>query len=352
MYTVTVDKYGSMSPKDYGFVRDNFPFKAYNYNIQQQLTMFERIGNLKMRSQPGQIFIKNMDRYYSGNIIVIDGTEYNQYDILPETIASIESARLHTQKTYIRGVKNDNPVSIMELWQKNSVRNKVIQNAVRYSRNRGQLTAYDIRESLYHLYKNYEATEFKVGIAAMFYDYYQAKVVFDPCMGRGPRMIAALAKGIQYYGVDPSKWTPVITNDIIERFRPDVNIVPKTFMQPFEDFDLSNVTDSVDLIFTSPPYDDYEIYETNNPEQLCSRYKTTEQRCDVIKGWMDKCYSILMPGGRMVLSMNDAPTKNVTNAVLEHCQDIGFHMEAVFATAHKSKDGSLYNYQPFFVFRR
>lgn len=338
----------------------DFPFKAISHpKRDKKVEMFSLLKSLKMITHARRVYLKNIGKEYKADIIVIHGNEYESYDVLPELIQSVEESRLHVCKTYING-KRVPLISIMDIWNNNKyeILKKAGINA----------SPHVVRETVYNLYRNYEATEFKTGLAAMIYEEYKPKVVLDPCMGRGSRMIAAMAKGIEYHGVDPSQWTSRITDDIIDEFHTSDIPLPISYVEPFEDFVIDRLEGRVDMVFTSPPYDDYEVYEKDNPDQLINRYKTREERIEIMYLWMDKIYTVLKSSGLVVLSINDPPCgEHIVENLIKYCEKIGFTLERVIATAHLSdKDRyygryipakaytglNLYNYQPIFVLRK
>lgn len=135
--------------------------------------------------------------------------------------------------------------------------------------------------------------------------------MLDPCAGFGDRWIAAMRskKITQYVGVDPNPdMHPVYRK--MERFfkdnnphRPYVRNTKGTFIQaPFEDAEIKG---EFDLVFTSPPYFNLEIYKEDE-EQSISRYPTVKLW---IQGFLhtllEKSWSHLRKKGYMVIILND-----------------------------------------------
>lgn len=88
--------------------------------------------------------------------------------------------------------------------------------------------------------------------------------LYDPCAGWGGRMLGTVAAGWQYYACEPNPDTHVNLDRMINFIgaHNQANIL----CQPAESFDLATVG-TVDVVLTSPPYFNLEIY--NNLNNQC-----------------------------------------------------------------------------------
>ena len=109
---------------------------------------------------------------------------------------------------------------------------------------------------------------FKATTAKYIYQKYGAKSVLDPTAGWGGRMLGAWALGIDYTGID----TNVEMKDAYDRMirfihEQDGNILfgsqLRMIWESCLDVDFSKI--NYDLILTSPPYSNLELYEHMNP---------------------------------------------------------------------------------------
>lgn len=114
-------------------------------------------------------------------------------------------------------------------------------------------------------------------------------VVVDPCAGWGGRLLGAMSSGRTYVGFEPWGKTVQGLHDIMNFYQ-----VNKKNIIINSDFDPKIAPSSCNLIFTSPPYIDLEVYE--NPIGT--------------EGWkslMEKIFryaeEALVPNGTMVLSL-------------------------------------------------
>lgn len=129
------------------------------------------------------------------------------------------------------------------------------------------LNSYELRESLWK--RGLECTSFKLTIAISVYKYFKVRNVLDISAGWGDRLLSAIAYGCDYYlGYDPNLDLEKGHNEIIRTFANDTSQYEIRY-EPFETADLPNKT--FDLIFTSPPYFDFEHY-SDHDQQSIKRY--------------------------------------------------------------------------------
>jgi DNA modification methylase len=73
-----------------------------------------------------------------------------------------------------------------------------------------------------------------------------------------------------------------------------------------------------DLIFTSPPYFDREIYSIEDT-QSCMRYpKYQDWRDKFLFKVLDKCVTVLLKGGHLIINIKDINNHNITYEMCEH----------------------------------
>lgn len=123
------------------------------------------------------------------------------------------------------------------------------------------------------------ATTFMPGYAKAIYQYFGATTVLDPCSGWGDRLLGASAAGCvrRYIGFDPNKclrpgYAELLRVSVQARLTSNTPTLLKfsnnfqIHSLPFEEGAPHFVADdSCDLVFTSPPFFDYEMYNPDNP---------------------------------------------------------------------------------------
>jgi len=114
-------------------------------------------------------------------------------------------------------------------------------------------TVYD-----YLMFSSRAVSGFPCGIAKAVVDKYSKKgdLVVDPCSGWGGRMIGAVSSERKYFGFEPWEKTHGCLEDIKNFISSKDSIIIN------RKFNLHDSPKECDLIFTSPPYGDFEEYES------------------------------------------------------------------------------------------
>lgn len=135
-------------------------------------------------------------------------------------------------------------------------------------------------------------------------------ILFDPCAGWGGRMLGTVAAGWKYIGCEPNLET---YNNLLRMINflgihDSVNLYNTTY----EDFDKTSI-EKVDVVLTSPPYFDIEIYNPNdNTTQSYLKYSD-------YKSWMKEWYLPMIKTNLSILKEDGLSCYNVMNG---RCEDI------------------------------
>jgi len=151
-------------------------------------------------------------------------------------------------------------------------------------------------------------------------------VILDFSAGWGARMLAAMACGYNYYGIDPltaenlNEMNGFFSDDSC--FKNDINV----FEGGSEDKNSYNV-DSVDLIIGCPPYFKLEIYSNDNSQ--CYN-KFPEYNDWLEKYWkktVENCIDIMDEKTKFILIMNKSFKEYMLkDNMLDICFDCGLEM--------------------------
>jgi 16S rRNA G966 N2-methylase RsmD len=135
-------------------------------------------------------------------------------------------------------------------------------------------------------------------------------IVLDPCGGYGGRMLAALCSSQVNYHVslEPATNTYRDTRmmlSILQKTVPQLNIrKAKLLNTTAEDYCPAEKEGFFDLVFTSPPYFNQEIY-SDEPDQVSSTCKTLAD----YKVWIEKVsrnwIRMMKPGALLLLQVSD-----------------------------------------------
>lgn len=172
--------------------------------------------------------------------------------------------------------------------------------------------------------------------------------VWDPCAGYGGRVLGALAAGVQYVGTDVDTATIEGNQrlaDLLGR-REDVTL----HVCPAQDFD----PPSVDMVFTSPPYFNREIYS----DGVAQSWKLGDFSAWV-RGFLApvivRAHRALPVGGPLILNVSDIRDRGrvvpLVQATIDTALANGFDHEATLqmplAGLNRTKP-----FEPVLVFRR
>ena len=144
-------------------------------------------------------------------------------------------------------------------------------------------------------------------------------ILFDPCAGWGGRMLGTVAAGWKYIACEPN----VETYNNLLRIVDFLNIQSEVTLYniPFEQLDLNEVG-KVDIVLTSPPYFNLEVYSTDN-NQSYNKYSLYDVW---LNDWflimIDKCFSILKEDGLSCWNVMDFKKINIVEPLIDkHTQN-------------------------------
>jgi hypothetical protein len=237
---------------------------------------------------------------YKGNYLSIVSTDedYHNIDIITE---------FFQEQQRVQARRRDMQQSPLEFWS--SPNNKSVLEFV-ISKNQ-DVTTYNLREALFSSIK--ECTQFKCSLVRSIISLFNARSMLDFSAGWGDRLIGALGSSClsTYVGVDPNLDLKPGHDSIIEKLLP---IREKVFgsngkfriiYEPFQHCALP-ANQSYDLVFTSPPYFDFEIYTESVQGQSILDFPFFE---DWVVGFLfaslKKAWTNLNDCGHLVIHLTD-----------------------------------------------
>jgi hypothetical protein len=166
-----------------------------------------------------------------------------------------------------------------------------------------------LRESLYEMVK--ECTQFKPSLVAAVIRFFGATRMLDFSAGWGDRLAGAIAAGVErYQAFDPNTSLRAGHQGIIDAFVPEPDRA--RFAVTYLPFERAVVEpEEYDLVFTSPPFFDFEIY-TSLPGQSVDTFKSYEAWLGgFLTLALHKSWSALKTGGHLVIHITDVYTTKV-----------------------------------------
>ena len=149
-----------------------------------------------------------------------------------------------------------------------------------------------------------ECNNFPLPIVVEVYRFFKAENVLDFSAGWGDRLIGAMAYGCRYTGVDPSNCMAKKYKEMIEFFGVEKKDY-KVYKKPFEEFKMVKFFEKFDLVFTSPPFFDLEIYE-KSPFQSIHKFTTIEKwKTHFLFPALKKSCDYLKENGHLAIYISD-----------------------------------------------
>ena len=207
------------------------------------------------------------------------------------------------------------------------------------------LTCETIRTTLYTSVS--EVTLFRPSLAIAIYQKFAATKVLDFCAGWGDRLIAAIASGVtKYQGFDPNADLIPGHTAIIQRFAGEKASQYNISYVPFEDA-LVDSSD-YDLVFTSPPYFNFEVY-SNASTQSSVRYPSfNDWMVRFLFASLRKAWDALILSGHMVINISDVYATKICECMCLYIQ--GYLSHSVYVGVINSLGSE--RARPIWVFRK
>lgn len=284
----------------------SFPYKKYYLNVHQLNAYFNKlilckpiIDNDKYEFSKKTLHLKSP--YFQDNkenITFIQLPEYNIWNDMLDYY--IEKVRIKCKPKF--GRKN-----AYEMWQKKYV---WINDYKNFMKNKDYKSNDDLlkytNEFIYD--KSTYCNHFRPSIMKNILDYFKPSSVLDFSSGWGGRLAGCLSEQsvTKYIGIDPNTELFSCYDEIINQF----NIQKKECIMindMAENVDMSKLG-NVDLIFTSPPYFDYEVYTQNDTQSIVKHKGLKQWIKHFLLPVITNCWTILNYNGHMILSIEDTDT--------------------------------------------
>jgi len=164
---------------------------------------------------------------------------------------------------------------------------------------------------------------FRPTAAKYIYDSYcpDGGKILDPCSGYSGRLIGCISsgRGLYYHGIDPDTKTALGNMECASYFKNKYDF-GFSFSLGMAEEEMGNLcSDHFDLVFTSPPYFDTEIYSSEQT-QSCHKYKTYD-------GWLNgflfvmakEGLRVLKSGGYMIINIKNYKNNKIVDDLIDFC---------------------------------
>lgn len=228
-------------------------------------------------------------------------------------------------------IKNAKGVSFASSWNKEN-----LVKVLRWNR-RSHSTPYisELKRGIYFCTGLTKNTMFRPHLAKSIVSSYSGNVVLDPCCGWGGRMLGTLASGKQYIGFDPN----VETYNNLRALAEFLGEKPTIYNIGAEHIS-SHVTEKTDIILTSPPYFNLEIY-ADTPEQSENMYNSyNDWRDKWLKDVILQAMSTLNDGGVSCWNVHNIGKMKLIDDVVQIHKDAGFNIDKVFSVSSSRRQAN------------
>jgi len=284
-----------------------FPYKRIYYTNSDIKKMFKNLSAVDFSDRVFHNYYKIHNiRIHSRSLLFINKptilmskkTDYNDFEMLSDMFQ--EENRMKC--------KFFSAISSPNVYFKKNVR-LLASNIIK---NKQAITPNTLRDELYNCIK--ECSSFKPNHLIYIIKLFNVKSVLDPCSGWGDRLMACMASGIRYVGVDPNAELQPAYQEMINFFISKKNQKKYTMIEnTIQDAKLPN--EKFDLVFTSPPYFKIEQYNNRGRVIECDENEWFD---NFMKPMISKTHSKLKNGGHLVLVINQLPHEKYIQKMIDY----------------------------------
>jgi len=308
----------------------DYPYFKYFYPkpyILEKLEKLKKYNTIFLHNNP--VKYKNINKF-NGKLVIFKEEYQKNKELHSITDYFSQSCRVKC----INNLKsNESP---LEYFQKHKT--DIIQDIFSQKGKNKELMYNDFIEYMYQNTK--QCTNFNTTVVISLLKFLKPKRFLDPSAGWGDRLVGAIAYGCDYTGVDPSDcMNPIyhnIINELVPRNQRDkYNIIQSGFETAIIE------SNYYDLVFTSPPFFDFEIYEKSSSQSL-EKFNTLDKW---LKGFLfplaEKAYSALLKDGNFGLYISDYTgisfTKELFQYISENIKGFKYQGDIHFWTQENKK---------------
>lgn len=287
------------------FMKLEYPYRHLQITKTQMLHDFNKLKNYN----PIIIkkFHKKITRY--NNQIIIFKENYNTN----KDLYSITDYFSHTCRSRcIFNLREDK--NILDLFQEN--KKKILDD---FEKKKIDINYHNISE---YLFSNFsQCTNFNNTVVVSLLKFFKPVKVLDFSAGWGDRLIGAIAYDCEYTGIDPSNcmnpiYKKMINTLCLKEKRKQYNIIK----DGFENVEVKK--NYYDLVFTSPPFFDLEVYE-DSENQSVQKFDTVEKwKNDFLFPSIKKSFDSLKKNKHLALYITDYKNNYYIQDMKNYIKDI------------------------------
>jgi tRNA1(Val) A37 N6-methylase TrmN6 len=150
---------------------------------------------------------------------------------------------------------------------------------------------------------------------------YKPEIVLDPCAGWGGRMLGAVSYGAHYIAFEPNTETYKNLNDIVNflGIQNRVTLICDDALN-MKKYNLPKV----DLVLTSPPYFDLEVYAHQNTQSITNTPTYQAWADTFLRGIIHLSIEHLKEDGVSCWNVGKVRNRDMSDDVLAYHKELGF----------------------------
>lgn len=201
---------------------------------------------------------------YSEKQLIDDWVKLQQWNSNVSSISSTNRIGMKLCEQFFPNfydIKNKKGDSFKSLWHSDN-----LERVLRWNR-KSHSTPYlsELKRGIYFNFKLAKSTMYRPQMAKMIVSNLNSKKVLDPCAGWGGRMLGVVSAGSHYTAFEPNTDT---YNGLISLSK-FLNIEDKVTIIKDSSLNMNKYNlDEFDLILTSPPYFDLEVYSDEESQSI------------------------------------------------------------------------------------
>lgn len=262
---------------------------------------------------------------YSDPDLLKDWNSLIKWNARVDTMASTQRVGMKLCEHFFPNffdIENKDGNSFKSLWTANK-----LEKVLRWNR-KSHSTPYlsELRRGIYFNYNLAKSTMYRPQMAKMVVTNLGAKRVLDPCAGWGGRMLGTIAAGAEYVAFEPNTETyeGLLNLSKFLGIQDKVRIIKDSALE-MNKYDIGEF----DLILTSPPYFDLEVYSHEDTQSI--------KGCDTYSIWVNNFLKPLIELSISHMKVDGWSCWNVHNVgkmkMIDNVKEIhnGFNNQKVFS---------------------
>jgi 16S rRNA G966 N2-methylase RsmD len=262
---------------------------------------------------------------YSDEILLKDWNELKKWNAIGTSINSTSRIGIKLCEHFMPNfyeIENNKKESFAKYWKDISILTKVLK----WNR-KSHSTPYlsELKRGIYFVTKLPKSTMYRPQMSKLITR--GAEYVLDPCAGWGGRMLGSVANNAHYIAFEPNK----ATYDNLQRMIAFLGIEHKTTIINDDALNIDNYNiPSVDIVLTSPPYFDLEVYCKESSQSITNRSTYKEWNDNFLYPLIQKFASKLKANGRSCWNVAKVGKNDMWKSVDDAHTDIGFSKTIVY----------------------